>query len=103
MRITLCWRATKGESLPPALEGVDKPTFAHSNKRDLRKSSQSRCGQTGLPTPRATPIFKVRVQEKPVTIPQVLPTPINPASVSTIFREKLFKGFEPPLSIRLRN
>jgi hypothetical protein len=77
---------------------MDKPTFAHSNRRDLRKSSQSRCGQTGLPTPRATPFFKERVQAKPVTISPVLPTPINPASVSIIFREKLFKGFEPPLS-----
>ena len=27
----------------------------------------------------------------------MLPTPINPASVSIIFREKLFKGFEPLL------
>jgi hypothetical protein len=38
-----------------------------------------------------------RVQEKQVTISPVLPTPINPASVSIIFREKLFKGFEPLL------
>jgi hypothetical protein len=80
---------------------MDKPTFAHSNQRDWLKTSRSRCGQTGLPTPRATPIYKERVQGKPVTINAVFPTPFNPASVSIIFREKLFKGFEPPLKLQM--
>jgi hypothetical protein len=72
--------------------------FAQSNKRGWLKTSRSRSGQTGLPTPRATPFLNERFQAKLVTISPVLPTPTNPARVSIFFREKLFKAVEPLLA-----
>jgi hypothetical protein len=43
-----------GAYAPPALKGVDNPTFAHRLRLPLRGPTG---GQTGLPTPRAPPKF----------------------------------------------
>jgi hypothetical protein len=101
MQIKRGWHAKKGESLPPALKGMDKPTFAHSNNQERLKMSLSRCGQTGLPTPRATPIFNERIQgRKPDTINPALPTQSTHVRVSIIFRDKTVQSHRTT-SIRL--
>jgi hypothetical protein len=50
--------------------------------------SLARCGQTGLPTPRATPILKEIIQAKTDTINPVLPTQYTHVRASIIFRDK---------------
>ena len=98
MQIKRGWHAKTGESLPPALEGVDKPTFAHSSNQERLKTSLSRCGQTGLPTPRATPIFnreEFKQNQIPSTQRSRRNTPTSELQLS--FGIKLFKDIEPPL------
>lgn len=99
MQIKRGWHAKTGESLPPALEGVDKPTFAHSSNQERLKTSLSRCGQTGLPTPRATPIFnreEFKQNQIPSTQRSRRNTPTSELQLS--FGIKLFKDIEPPLT-----
>ena len=94
------WRGQKGESLPPALEGVDNPTFAHSNKQYRLKPNRSRCGQTELPTPRATPIFnreEFKENQLPFTQRSRRNQPTSEFQLS--FGIKLFKAVEPPLGV----
>jgi hypothetical protein len=99
MQLKRGWRTKKGESLPPALEGVDKPTFAHSSKRDWLKTSLARCGQTGLPTPRAPPSSMKEFKQNQIPSTQFARRYPPTSELQLSFGIKLFKAFEPPLLV----